>query len=49
MERNKLGRIIGCDAGLGNARVALRGLEFPGGLAVSPTDSSGLPKASRIG
>ena len=35
MERNKLGRIIGCDAGLGNARVALRGLEFPGGLAVS--------------
>jgi hypothetical protein len=35
MERNKLGRIIGCDAGLGNARVALRGLEFPGGLAVA--------------
>jgi sugar lactone lactonase YvrE len=35
MERNKLGRIIGCDAGLGRARVLLRGLEFPAGLAVA--------------
>ena len=34
MERNKLGRIIGCDAGLGKARVLLRGLEYPAGLAI---------------
>ena len=35
MERNKLGRIIGCDAALRDARVLLRGLEFPGGLAIA--------------
>ena len=34
MERNRLGRIIGCDATLSKARVLLRGLEYPGGLAV---------------
>jgi sugar lactone lactonase YvrE len=35
MERNTLGRIIGCDADLGKARVLLRELEFPGGLAIA--------------
>jgi sugar lactone lactonase YvrE len=35
MEGNRLGRIISCDASLANARVLLRGLNYPGGLAVA--------------
>jgi hypothetical protein len=35
MERNSLGRIIGFDAALRNARVLLRDLNYPGGLAVA--------------
>jgi len=35
MERNVLGRIIACGPALENARVLLRGLNYPGGLAVA--------------
>jgi hypothetical protein len=35
MERNNLGRIVACDAAFENARVLLRDLNYPGGLAVS--------------
>ena len=35
MEGNSRGRIISCDASLANARVPLRGLNYPGGLAVA--------------
>jgi sugar lactone lactonase YvrE len=35
MERNCLGRIIACGPSFENARVLLRGLDYPGGLAVS--------------
>jgi len=35
MERNSLGRILACDPTLANARVLLRGLNYPGGLAVA--------------
>ena len=35
MEGSSLGRIISCDASLANARVLLRGLNYPGGLAVA--------------
>jgi sugar lactone lactonase YvrE len=34
MERNALGRIIACGPALDQARVVLRGLDFPGGVAV---------------
>ncbi len=36
MERNALGRIVACGPALDNARVLLRGLHYPGGLAVAP-------------
>lgn len=35
MERNSLGRIVACDPAFENARVLLRDLNYPGGLAVS--------------
>jgi sugar lactone lactonase YvrE len=35
MEGNSLGRIISCDASLAGARVLLRGLNYPGGLAAA--------------
>ena len=35
MERNVLGRIVACGPALENARVLLRGLNYPGGLAVA--------------
>ncbi len=35
MERNTLGRIVACGPALDNARVLLRGLNYPGGLAVA--------------
>jgi sugar lactone lactonase YvrE len=35
MERNVLGRLIACGPALENARVLLRGLNYPGGLAVA--------------
>ena len=35
MERNVLGRIIACGPALENAHVLLRGLNYPGGLAVA--------------
>jgi SMP-30/Gluconolactonase/LRE-like region len=34
MERNALGRLVACDASLQNARMLLRGLNYPCGLAV---------------
>jgi hypothetical protein len=37
MERNSLGRIITCGPALQNARVLARGLNYPGGVAVSAT------------
>jgi hypothetical protein len=36
MERNILGRIVSCGPSLDSARVLLRGLNYPGGLAVAP-------------
>jgi sugar lactone lactonase YvrE len=36
MEQNRLGRILACGPALDNARVLLRGLDYPGGLAVAP-------------
>ena len=36
MERNALGRIMSCGPALDGARVLLRGLNYPGGLAVAP-------------
>jgi sugar lactone lactonase YvrE len=39
MERNVLGRIISCGPALDNARVLLRGLNYPGGVAVAPDSS----------
>ncbi len=35
MERNNLGRIVAIDSSLRNARVLLRGLSYPAGLAVA--------------
>jgi hypothetical protein len=35
MERNSLGRIVACGPAFENARVLLRGLNYPGGLAAS--------------
>lgn len=35
MERQELGRIIACGSGFDDARVVLRGLNYPAGLAVS--------------
>ena len=35
MERNRLGRVLACGPTLENARVLLRGLDYPGGLAVA--------------
>jgi hypothetical protein len=36
MELNTLGRIVSCGPALDNARVLLRGLNYPGGLAIAP-------------
>jgi len=36
MEHSALGRIVSCGPSLDNARVLLRGLNYPGGLAVGP-------------
>lgn len=35
MERNALGRVVSCGPALDNARILLRGLNYPGGLAVA--------------
>jgi sugar lactone lactonase YvrE len=35
MEGNRLGRVIACEPGLNEARVLLRGLNYPAGLAVA--------------
>ena len=35
MERNSLGRVVACGGALQNARVLWRGLNYPGGVAVS--------------
>lgn len=39
MERNRLGRILACGPEFENARVLLRGLDYPGGLAVTSDGS----------
>ena len=49
MERNSLGRLVACGPALQSARVLLRDLYYPGGVAIAGKAICGLPKAGTIG